>query len=103
MVVNAFNDNRQARLYLKDGQLDLRLQDPTGQLVDRAGDGGPAFFGGPSGGAVVRSMERRATPGDGSAPESWYACTAEQGGAHVNEDYKDVMIGTPGEPNSPEP
>jgi phosphatidylserine/phosphatidylglycerophosphate/cardiolipin synthase-like enzyme len=103
MVVNAFNDNRQARLYLKDGQLDLRLQDPKGQIIDRAGDGGPAFFGGPSGGALVRSMERRATAGDGTDPASWYACTAEQGGANVNEDYKDVMIGTPGEPNSPEP
>ena len=103
LVVNAFNDNRQARLFLKDAALDLRLLDPTGRVVDRAGDGGPAFFGGPDG-AVSRSMERRAGAQDGSKPSAWYACTAEQGGEGVNEPFRATTIATPGESNSsPDP
>ena len=100
-VLNSFNDNRQARLYLKSGTLGLKLLDPRGVVMDSAGDGGPAFAGGPEG-DVVRSMERREDPGDGTLAEDWYSCTLEEGGANVNEPYKDVMIGTPGEPNSPE-
>jgi hypothetical protein len=102
MIVNAWNDNRQARLYLKDGNLDLRLLDPKGVVVDVAGNGGPAFVGGPLDG-VVRSMERRAVGVDGSDPASWYACTLAEGGANVTEGYRDLMIGSPGESNSPEP
>jgi hypothetical protein len=99
MVVNSFNDNRQARLAIKDGALGLRLLDPNGIEMDRAGDGGPAFAGGPAGG-VVRSMERVDPPGDGTVRESWQSCSLDQGGTHVNEDYKDIMIGTPDEENS---
>jgi phosphatidylserine/phosphatidylglycerophosphate/cardiolipin synthase-like enzyme len=109
LVVNAFNDNRQARLYIKDGNLDLRLKDPTGRVVDRAGDGGPAYYGGPADMAttegtrnVIRSMERRADPGDGVDPDSWYSYTLELGGDNVNEDFKELMLGSPGETNSPE-
>lgn len=111
LVVNAYNDNRQSRLYIKDGALDLRLKDPQGIVVDRLGDGGPAFWGGPGTGwdaelnrerDVVRSMERRASVGDGTDPASWYACTLETGGENVTEAYKDLMLGTPGETNSPE-
>lgn len=102
MVVNPFNDNRQARLYLKDGNLDLRLLDPDGVEIDHAGNGGPAFTGGPSGG-VVRSMERRDDGVDGTDPASWYACSLDEGGAFVADDFKALMIATPGESNSPEP
>ena len=101
LVLNAFNDNRQARLYLKGGNLELRLLDPRANVVDRVGDGGAAFAGGPRSNKAY-SMERRANPGDGADPASWYACTAEEGGANVNADYKRDVIATPGEPNSPE-
>ena len=102
LVLNAFNDNRQSRLYLKDGQLDLRLRDPRNVDVDRAGDGGAAFWGGPSGGQS-RSMERRATPGDGTLPGSWYASTVGEGQGLVNPDYRATILATPGAANSAEP
>ncbi len=102
LVLNAFNDNRQSRLYLKDGQLDLRLRDPRNVDVDRAGDGGAAFWGGPTG-AVSRSMERRATPGDGTLPASWYASTASEGQGLVNPDFRATILATPGATNSAEP
>lgn len=105
MTVNAFNDDRQARLYLKDGYMDLRLLDPKGNVVDRAGDGGPPFAGGlrtVNGGSVNFSMERRADPGDGTLADSWYTCTLEEGGENVNEPFKSVMVGTPAEENSEE-
>lgn len=102
MVVNAFNDNRQARLYLKDGALELFLKDPEAAVVDVAGDGGAAFAGGPDGGQV-RSMERRSTPGDGADPASWYACTVSEGTGVVNPDYAQEILATPGAENSSEP
>jgi phosphatidylserine/phosphatidylglycerophosphate/cardiolipin synthase-like enzyme len=100
LVLNAFNDNRQARMYLKDGNLELYLRDPRGKLVDQAGDGGAAFAGGPDG-AVIRSMERNANPGDGADPDSWHSCDQDEGGANVNDAYRNDIIATPGEPNSP--
>ncbi len=126
LVVNAFNDNRQARLYLKDANLKLRLLDPDGEELDVAGDGGPAFAGGPHtaldataapdtnpcgwpiGTLVARSMERRpieAGGEDGTAPASWYApalstCT---GGLNVREPFRSTVLATPGEANSPAP
>jgi len=102
-VVNTFNDTRQARLYLKDGSLELILKDPGGQEMDRAGDGGAAFEGGPEDNGTIHSMERRADPGDGSDPGSWYTCTADEGGSKVHPHYRDEIIATPGEPNSEEP
>lgn len=104
LVVNAFNDNRQSRLYIKDGQFELFLKDPANRVMDTAGDGGPAFVGGPitSGGELkVFSMERLPSFGDGTQPESWQACTLEAGGANVNEGFRDYLVGTPGETNSP--
>jgi len=115
MVVNAFNDNRQARLYPKDGNLKLRLLDPDAVEVDVAGDGGPAFFGGPTspvpdnacgwdvGTIVARSMERRDPAGDGTLADSWYTPSLCEGGDNVREPYRRRVVATPGEPNSPEP
>jgi hypothetical protein len=99
LIVNSFNDNRQSRLYLKDGLLDLRLKDPEGTVVDVAGDGGAAFAGGPIGGKVY-SMERLSTAGDGADPDSWYTCEASTGGANVSPDFRSEIIATPGEKNS---
>ncbi len=100
LVLNAFNDNRQSRLYLKDGTLELYLRDPRGVLVDRAGDGGAAFAGGPDG-PVTRSMERNANPGDGASPGAWHSCDQAEGGVNVNDAFKEDIIATPGEENSP--
>ena len=102
IVVNSFNDNRQSRLYLKDGSLELFLKDPNSVVVDTVGDGGAAFTGGPQDNGQVRSMERRAEPGDGTDPNSWYTCTADEGGSNVSPDYRDEVVATPGETNSPE-
>ena len=101
LIVNSFNDNRQARLYLKDGTLDLRLKDPSAAIVDVAGDGGAAFAGGPIGGKVY-SMERTSDPGEGTDPASWYTCEAPTGGTNVNPDFRNDIIATPGESNSRE-
>lgn len=101
MVVNAFNDNRQSRLYLKDGALELFLLDPDGAIVDTAGDGGAAFEGGPDG-SKVYSMERNSNPGDGTQTTSWHTCSLEQGTGVTNPVYADEMIGTPGATNSPD-
>ncbi len=114
LVVNAFNDNRQSRLYLKDTALDLELRDPAGVAMDHAGDGGPPFAGGPEGNDVARSMERVSGPAgaDGTRPEAWKACSLDQGGAWVSPEpvdlddpggptYRDLIRATPGEPNSP--
>ena len=105
LIVNAYNDNRQSRLYIKDMEMDMRLLDPDANVVDRVGDGGPPYAGGPlgDGSGRVRSMERRATPGDGALRESWYDCTLDEGGRFVNDGFKTRQIATPGESNSPEP
>ena len=103
LVVNSFNDNRQHRLYLKDGSLELILRDPGGVVIDHAGDGGAAFAGGPDSGAgVVRSMERRAVPGHGYEAANWYACTLDEGAGVTNPDLAGEVLGTPGTGNSPE-
>jgi phosphatidylserine/phosphatidylglycerophosphate/cardiolipin synthase-like enzyme len=100
LTVNAYNDNRQSRLYINDGALELTLRDPDGVEVDVAGDGGAAFVGGPDGG-LARSMERDADPGDGADPASWHACSLDEGGANVNPGFRDEVAATPGEENSP--
>ncbi|MBX2797222.1 MAG: hypothetical protein KTR31_06140 [Myxococcales bacterium] len=96
LVVNAFNDDRQSRLQLKDQALELFLIDPDANVMDVAGDGGPAFAGGPDG-SVVRSMVRASIRGDGSVPGSWTASDVTEGGTHVNPDYRSQILATPGE------
>ncbi len=100
LVVNAYNDNRQARLYLKDGQMELFLKDPDNNIMDYAGDGGPAFAGGPDNSGNVYSMERLASGGDGREASSWQSCQLDEGGENVNPPFRDTIIATPGEPNS---
>lgn len=96
LVVNVYNDDRQARLYLKDEAMELFLKDPDNNVVDTVGDGGPAFAGGPDGNAV-RSMQRLDPPGDGADPSSWTASPVSEGGANVNPDFRDTVLATPGE------
>lgn len=121
LVVNAFNDDRQARLYLKDEALELFLLDPDANVMDSVGDGGPAFAGGPmneGGREVVRSMQRIAEPTgapplDGRLRASWGPSLVAEGGANVNpapivatdptRTYKNTILVTPGEPAEPGP
>ena len=100
LVLNAFNDTRQSRLYIKDSNLELILKDPDNNVVDIAGDGGAAFVGGPENNGDVRSMERNDTPGDGTLPSSWHACSLDEGGEYVNDYYKSFILATPGQQNS---
>ncbi|MFT4623836.1 MAG: phosphatidylserine/phosphatidylglycerophosphate/cardiolipin synthase-like enzyme [Myxococcota bacterium] len=99
LVLNAFNDNRQARLYLKDTALELILQDPAATMMDVAGDGGPPFAGGPDR-DVIRSMERIGGTVDGTLPGAWKACVATEGTEWVNPDYRSLIRATPGAENS---
>lgn len=99
LVVNAFNDNRQARLYLKDEALELYLLDPDANIMDVAGDGGPAFDGGPES-SIVRSMERAEDGVDGTLPASWHACTHEEGTGYVADRFRSTILASPGETNS---
>ena len=100
-MVNAFNDNRQSRLYLKDGTMELFLQDPDAAVIDIAGDGGPPFAGGPDG-DVVRSMERRQEAGDGTTAAAWYEYSGSAGIGVVNPDYATEILASPDERNSAE-
>ena len=71
LVVNVFNDDRQSRLYLKDEALELVLKDPDNNVVDTAGDGGPAFAGGRRGTWSARCSgpwSRATAPCRGSGP-----------------------------------
>lgn len=111
LVVNTFNDNRQARLYLNNQTMELTLRDPSGAVVDQAGDGGLP----PAGGAravfesgfhlatQIISMERRAVPGDGRDPASWYDYQDQEGVGYIYDDRRDVVLGSPGAVNSQEP
>lgn len=103
LVVNSFNDNRQHRLYIKDGSMELFLRDPNSAAIDIAGDGGPAFAGGPNtDGSQVRSMERRREVIDGRDPSAWYAFTGDEGTGVVNPAFKSQVLASPGAQNSPE-
>ncbi|MED5374214.1 MAG: phospholipase D-like domain-containing protein [Myxococcota bacterium] len=100
MVVNAFNDNRQSRLYIKDGSLELFLMDPRGNVVDTVGDGGGAFAGGLGTDGKVRSMERALVPGDGSDPQNWSAYQGDEGIGAVNPEFASEILASPGATNS---
>jgi phosphatidylserine/phosphatidylglycerophosphate/cardiolipin synthase-like enzyme len=127
LIMNSYNDNRQARLYLKDGALELTLKDPGGSIMDRAGDGGPAFHGGP-----VETLTKTGSDGngndkaftaiktrsmvrigeDGTQRDAWAPSTVDEGTEWVNPDpfifddddaplwtYRDLILTSPGEPD----
>ena len=112
-VMNTANDPRFLRLNLHNAALGLKLVAPNGEVIDRAGDGGPPFVGGRSANAdgTLRnfSMERIHDgdgAGDGTLRERWRASTACESEA-VREAYRARICATPGAPNSehsfPEP
>jgi phosphatidylserine/phosphatidylglycerophosphate/cardiolipin synthase-like enzyme len=114
LVMNVANDPRFLRLNLHNADFRIRLVDPAGQVMDVAGDGGPPFVGGrqqTDGGLRTYSMERihvvcpegdaECSPfGPGDQAASWQACQRDSGGSNVTERYRDIVIATPGEPNS---
>jgi phosphatidylserine/phosphatidylglycerophosphate/cardiolipin synthase-like enzyme len=105
-VMNTANDPRFLRLNLHNGRFYLRLQAPWDEIIDEAGDGGPPFAGGRDGSGnniVNRSMERVHPLRDGTSPDAWRACEADEGGEHVVEKYRGRILATPGEPNSQRP
>jgi phosphatidylserine/phosphatidylglycerophosphate/cardiolipin synthase-like enzyme len=104
-VLNTANDPRFRRLNFKQAYMNVILRDTRAQIIDRAGDGGPPFFGGRQGDTNY-SMERL-IPADGVVPDgtvraSWRQSTGEggQGGVNVNEEFRSYIIATPGMPNS---
>lgn len=101
-VLNTANDPRFRRLNLKSGSMNLSLLNSKAVVIDRAGDGGPAFAGGRSG-DMNYSMERIIPASgpvpDGTDPWSWSRTNADQGGENVHEDFRHFIIATPGEPN----
>ncbi len=102
-VLNTANDPRFRRLNLKSGNMQLSIQNTRQVVIDRAGDGSPAFAGGREG-DMNYSMERVIPPSgavpDGTEASSWQRATGAEGGENVNEDFRDFIIATPGEPNS---
>lgn len=103
-VLNTANDPRFRRLNLKNGSMQLELRNTRQVVIDRAGDGSPAYFGGREGDTNY-SMERiiaaDGNVGDGDVRSSWKQCAASEGGENVNEAFRSFIIATPGEPNSP--
>lgn len=102
-VLNMANDPRFRRLNFKSAFMDIEIRDTMARTIDRAGDGGPPFFGGRQGNTNY-SMERR-IGADGSVPDgtlrsSWKQCSAPEGGDNVNDEYKSFIIATPGQANS---
>lgn len=108
-VLNMANDPRFLSMQLKRASLALELRDSTGRVIDQAGNRGTPFWGGraiqPDGEVLNFSMERiideNGKAGDGTHADSWKACSLEEGGKNVAEPFRDRIIATPGEPNSP--
>jgi phosphatidylserine/phosphatidylglycerophosphate/cardiolipin synthase-like enzyme len=109
-VLNMANDPRFPRLNLKNLALALDVRDATGEIIDRAGDGGAPFAGGrkPVSDAqtdyINYSMERiidaSGKAGDGTKSGSWKASSVSVGGSNVHPDFRDFIMATPGEANS---
>ena len=106
-VLNRANDPRFPRLDLKNSSMHLDLRDASGEIIDRAGDYGPPFWGGRVGEGNDQhaySMERIIPSdgeiGDGTEVDSWKS--AESGGdeSNINPDFRDIITATPCKPNS---
>ncbi len=107
-VLNLPNDPRMPRLFLPNSNVYYELKTPTARIIDVVGDYGPPFAGGrtviDSRNSIVRSMERIIVDddgGDGTDPAQWQAYQLDEGGSNVNDDFKDFILASPGEPNSP--
>jgi phosphatidylserine/phosphatidylglycerophosphate/cardiolipin synthase-like enzyme len=104
-VLNTANDPRFRRLNFKSAYMNIILRDVRAEVIDRAGDGGPPFYGGRQG-DMNYSIERVFTGanevGDGTQRSSWRQSTGVngRGGENVAESFRDFIIATPGQANS---
>lgn len=81
---------------LVNSDLQLKLYDVANALVDSADDGvGAPLAGAYQSGALWKSMERDAVPGDGTLKENWHMASAS-----VGFDAGAAELGTPGAVNS---
>jgi phosphatidylserine/phosphatidylglycerophosphate/cardiolipin synthase-like enzyme len=122
-VMNMANDARFLRINLHNGTIGIRLTDPRGNVVDRAGDGLGAFEGGRrcrSGGTdcgirdqINYSMERIhfdcASQGDdcksvrdGTKPDAWRTCAnaSDEQRRQIRSENLRYIMATPGQANS---
>ncbi|WP_158542467.1 phospholipase D-like domain-containing protein [Lujinxingia litoralis] len=103
-VLNTANDPRFRRLNLKAASMQLELRNTRQVVVDRAGDGSPAYFGGRQGDtnySMERIIDSNGSVGAGDQRGSWKQCSATEGGVNVNEAFRSFIFATPGEANSP--
>ena len=122
-VMNMANDARFLRINLHNGAFDLRLTDPRGNIVDRAGNGRSAFAGGrrcrgggtdcPIRDQIVHSMERVHVDCDnqgescepiidGTKAAAWRTCenATDEQRAQIRTDNRRYIMATPGRSNS---
>ena len=102
-VLNTANDPRFRSLNLKKAALQLEIRDSNAQMIDVAGNGGPAFAGGRDGDtnwSMQRIHNSDGTIPDGTRRSSWGISPRTQGGDNVNEAFRNFIIADPGEPNS---
>jgi len=83
---------------LSNSQLEIKLYDSEGNLIDTADDGsGQPLSGEYSSGEVWQSMERNTRIEDGTLESSWHSASQKTG-------FKtDQELGTPGQENSNQP
>lgn len=99
-VLNTANDPRFRRLNLKSGSFELILQNTKEVVIDRAGDGGPAFFGGRQGNlnySMQRIIGEDDSFSDGTQRTSWRQASGNEGGVNVHPDFRSFIIANPGE------
>jgi phosphatidylserine/phosphatidylglycerophosphate/cardiolipin synthase-like enzyme len=122
-VMNMANDARFLRINLHNGAFGIRLTDPRGNVVDRAGNGLGAFAGGRkcrSGGTdcgirdqIVYSMERVhfdcsgqgddcQSVRDGTTPSAWRTCAnaSDEQRQQIRSDNLRYIMATPGQANT---
>ena len=99
-VLNTANDPRFRSLDLKSAYMNISLQNTRNVIIDRAGNGGPAFAGGRQGDLNYSMQRVIGSDGeipDGTERDSWQRPPISQGGVNVNEAFRDFILAQPGE------
>lgn len=102
-VLNTANDPRFRRLNLKSASFELGLYNSRAVEIDRAGDGGPAFYGGRQGNtnySMQRIIEPNGTVGPGTDRSGWKRASGTEGGPNVHPDFRGFIIANPGLPDN---
>lgn len=93
-ILNVPSDFVTTTIQLDNTGLQITLRNPSNTLIDRADDGAGAPFKGDNG-SIKKSMERNATPGDGTVSTNWHTATTQ-----VNLDPGATELATPKAANS---